>query len=603
MEPKEQLKTQYHKLIDLLIPEMNAEGFWTGRLSSSALSTAVAIVALKIQGATEHQAKIKHGLNWLLNHINEDGGFGDTPESQSNVSTSLLSYSAIHFCGQSEEPEKTALKGIEKYLLTQNISLDPDNITTSVLQFYGKDYTFSVPILSMLVICGVMDEKSCSNIPQLPFELMLLPSSWYSFFNLRVVSYALPALIAMGIFIYKKRKDHNPLMGLIRRKAIRPSLKKLSQIVPESGGFLEASPLTGFVNMCLVSSGIDDHPVVKKGIEFLLNQQRTDGSWAIDTDLSTWVTTLAIKAIGTDIRKFLPEHIIHTLKRHLLNLQYRERHAFNEALAGGWGWTNYSGSVPDVDDTCGAILALLEMYQDSEEENLAIINGCKWLLAQQNNDGGFPTFCRGWGRLPFDSSCSDLTGHAFCALLSAVEKLGENLPEKLKNKFIQSALKGLEYLKKKQREDGSWLPLWFGNQLTADKTNPVYGTSKVAIYLSKCLEYKITDEKTRNKLNDLLRNTLNFLLSQQNDDGSWGGARGVKGSIEETALAVSAFSGEYEMQCTKGFQWLQKKFEFEGLPSAPIGLYFASLWYDEKLYPLIYYIKALQSFLHPDLNQ
>lgn len=596
MDPKKLLELHYHKLINLLISERNGEGFWTGRLSSSALSTSVAIVSLKIKDEKEHREQIKSGLNWLLNHINKDGGFGDTPQSQSNASTSLLSYAAIHFCGQSKESEKLALKNVERYLLTQNISLSPDRITSSVLQYYGKDYTFSVPILSMLVICGVMNEGSCRNIPQLPFELVLLPSSWYSFLNLRVVSYALPALIAMGIFIFKKRKRHNPLMALIRRKAISPSLKKLSRIVPESGGFLEASPLTGFVNMCLVSSGIDNHPVVIKGIEFLLNQQRTDGSWAIDTDLSTWVTTLSVKALSSDISKFIPEPQIHKLKKNILNLQYKERHAFNEALPGGWGWTNYSGSVPDVDDTCGAILALLELYQDSAEVNLAIINGCKWLLAQQNRDGGFPTFCRGWGKLPFDSSCSDLTGHACCALMSTVEKMNESISEDLKKKFIQSASKGLEYLKKEQRQDGSWIPLWFGNQLSPDKSNPVYGTSKVAVYLSDCLEYPITDEKTRNDLDKILSSARNFLLTQQNDDGSWGGAYGIKGSIEETSLAISALSGKYELQCVKGFQWLSEKFESQGIPSTPIGLYFAALWYDEQLYPLIYYIEALRRF-------
>ncbi len=603
MESKEQLEIQYKKLINLLVNEMNENGFWTGRLSSSALSTAVAMVALKIHGVPEHQDKIKNGLNWLLDHVNKDGGFGDTPESLSNVSTSLLSYAAIHYCSNGDATGKEALKGLEEYLLSQNISLDPDNITSSVLQFYGKDYTFSVPILSMLVICGVLDEKSCSNIPQLPFELVLLPNSWYSFFNLRVVSYALPALIAMGIFIYKKRRYHNPLMGFIRKKALKPSLRKLSRIVPESGGFLEASPLTGFVNMCLVSSGVDNHPVVKKGIQFLVEQQRSDGSWAIDTDLSSWVTTLAIKAMNSDTGRFLPESKIQGLKEHLLNLQYKEKHAFNQALAGGWGWTNYSGSVPDVDDTCGAILALLEICTDTPEENSAVINGCKWLLSQQNNDGGFPTFCKGWGRLPFDSSCSDLTGHAFSALMSTVEKLGKNLPANLKDDFLRSARKGLEYLKKEQREDGSWLPLWFGNQSTPDKTNPVYGTSKVVIYLSDCLEYRIIDEKTRNNLNKVLKDARNFLLNQQNDDGSLGGAHGAKGSIEETSLAVSALAGESEEQCLRGFQWLQDKFESEGLPSSPIGLYFASLWYDEKLYPLIYSVEAFRKFLQNNSNQ
>jgi len=31
--------------------------------------------------------------------------------------------------------------------------------------------------------------------------------------------------------------------------------------------------------------------------------------------------------------------------------------------------------------------------------------------------------------------------------------------------------------------------------------------------------------------------------------------------------------------------------------AAPIGLYFAMLWYDEELYPLIYSVEALRKFV------
>ena len=597
MIEKERLKVQYALLTDLLIKEQNKDGFWTGRLSPSALATAVAIVALKIKESEVYKEKIGKGLDWILNHINNDGGFGDTPESQSNVSTSLLCYATISYCHEENVQKKSALSGIEQYLLTQNINLNPENITSSVLEFYGNDYTFSVPILSMLVICGVMNEKSCRQIPQLPFEFVLLPSSLYSFFNLRVVSYAIPALIAMGIFIFKKREHHNPLMQLIRKKAIRPSLKKLSGIVPESGGFLEAIPLTAFVSMCLISCGQEDNEVVKKGIDFLNKQQRPDGSWSIDTDLSTWVTTLAIKAIGPNLNQFSTTGNIDQLGSHLLSIQYKERHPFNNAKPGGWGWTNYSGSVPDVDDTCGAILALLETYGGKEEETTSIMNGCRWLLAQQNSDGGFPTFCKGWGKLPFDRSCSDLTGHAFCALMSTIEKLGQRIPKNVQKDLYSSALKGFEYLKREQRESGEWLPLWFGNQMTANKTNPVYGTAKVCIYLSDCVNYTCLNNKLKAWMNHQIGKAREFLLQQQNIDGSWGGAFGIRGSIEETSLAISALTPTSEGSCLRGFQWLNKTYTNEGLQSKPIGLYFAALWYDEKLYPLIYYIEALRRFL------
>jgi prenyltransferase beta subunit len=588
---------QYINLVRLLKSERNDAGFWSGRLSSSALATAVAIVSLKISGNKSDNNLVVKGLNWLLNHNNVDGGFGDTPESKSNVSTSLLAYAAIFLCGEGDGRSKKVLVSIENYINRQNIDLSEGDITSSILAFYGNDFTFSVPILSMLVICGVLDEKVCMKIPQLPFEFTLFPTSLYRLLNLGVVSYAIPALISVGVFIFKKRRRHNPIMNWIRNRSIQPVLKKLEIIVPQSGGFLEAIPLTAFVAMCLISAGFGSNPVAVKGLTFLRNQQRSDGSWSIDTDLSTWVTTLSMKALGSQITKEFSEPEINKLVTHLQTIQYKEVHPFNLALSGGWGWTNFSGSVPDVDDTSGAILALLESYGSDIEETKAIINGCHWLTTLQNKDGGFPTFCKGWGRLPFDSSCADLTGHSMLALTRSLDILGDKMTIKLQNSVRQCIARSFGFLWNVQNENGSWYPLWFGNQFTSDQNNPVYGTAKVAIYLKDSIMCNSLDDNMKKNIGRMLSNAQNFLLNQQNEDGSWGGEIGISGTIEESSLAISALIGKDQDTILKGFEWLEIEYNTNGLRSNPIGLYFSMLWYDEKLYPLIYYIEALRRFV------
>jgi len=593
---QEIIHTRFRELSAILLREQNAEGFWEGRLSSSALSTAIAMVTFKIGGRSVEDVRIRQGYQWLAENIKKDGGFGDTPASESNVSTSLICYAAISYCqlpGRGEE----LLKSIEAYLGSKNIALAAPQITSAILNFYGKDYTFSVPILSLLIICGVLPADAISHVPQLPFELSLLPQSLYRFFNMQVVSYAIPALIGVGIFIHTSRKPKIGAAKYLRNKFVDPAIGKLTSLMPESGGFLEAIPLTGFVAMCLIASGKADNVVVRKGISFLENQQREDGSWPIDTNLSTWVTTLSVKALGPQLNSVIPVGKLNQLKKHLLAIQYKEKHPFNGAKPGGWGWTNFSGSVPDADDTPGAILALLELYDESREIEEAVVAGCNWLIDLQNSDGGFPTFCKGWGKLPFDSSCADLTGHALLAFLSTLDILGSKLSVSLQQSIMKSALKAVGFLQKQQAFDGHWLPLWFGNQSTAGNKNPVYGTARVSVYLTDCLNLEDVKGDLKDKLVTMNLQAQKYLLSQQNEDGSWGGQKNIQGTLEETSLAMAALAASNPEVCDPGFVWLSNEMDLYGLRSSPIGLYFAALWYDEQMYPLVFSLEALRRFL------
>jgi len=179
----------------------------------------------------------------------------------------------------------------------------------------------------------------------------------------------MPALIAVGQAVHHHRPSCNPLARWLRSAVAERTLAKLRHIQPESGGFLEAAPLTSFVMMALVSIGQGDHPSVAAGGEFLARTVRPDGSWPIDTDLSTWVTTLSINALaaggdvpgdGGDLARWLNVEERIRLLRTLLSRQLKVRHPYTDAAPGGWAWTDLSGGVPDADDTAGALLVLLE---------------------------------------------------------------------------------------------------------------------------------------------------------------------------------------------------------------------------------------------------
>ncbi|WP_321368046.1 prenyltransferase/squalene oxidase repeat-containing protein [uncultured Draconibacterium sp.] len=593
---KDKLEIRFKDLSDILLGELNDEGFWSGKLSSSALGVAVAVAALHFHDATFHQQEIQRGLKWLSLNQNSDGGFGDTPESPANISTSLLSYAALNLYAENNPELKATQQKLADYLLTQNVDVRSDQVAKVILDHYQKDYTFSVPILTLCALCGIPGDDGFKHIPQLPFELALLPRRFYRLLNLSVVSYAIPALIAVGIVVFRKKKS-NGLTRAIRAKAEKKVLKILERSLPESGGFLEAIPLTAFVALSLINAGLRDSVVVDKGIAFLKRTQREDGSWPIDIDLSTWVTTLSIKALGDRKNEVLSETQQKRIVNHLLSVQNKTVHPFNGTSPGGWGWTNFSGSVPDCDDTPGAILALLDLVPIHTIREEILVGG-EWLLQLQNNDGGFPTFSRGWGKLPFDQSCADLTGHCVLALSKLLDVYESTLSLKQKKQYTAAILKAVDYLEKHQKENGSWLPLWFGNQHTENHENPVYGTARVLTYLQKAKLLLKDEQVLTERIQKMIVEGIDFLLGVQNNDGSWGGDFGIEGSIEETALSVAALKDPKSgAEIEKSLEWLDDYYKKNGLKKAPIGLYFASLWYDEKLYPLTAYLEAIKGYI------
>jgi squalene-hopene/tetraprenyl-beta-curcumene cyclase len=604
-----------------LLASRNCEGVWTGDLSSSALSTATAICALSIAERNSTTLSetaaplIQRGLDWLAEHVNTDGGWGDTVFSMSNTSTTALCWAAFGAVPGADARYGSTVASAQEWLSQHAGGIDPEQLAPAIIQRYGKDRTFSVPILTMCTLAGRLGSGSEAWrwVLPLPFELAACPHQWFAALRLPVVSYALPALIAIGQARHHHRPSRNPIARLCRNSARARTLRVLREIQPSSGGFLEATPLTSFVVMSLAASGQADHETTRKGVEFLMRSARADGSWPIDTNLATWVTTLSINALCGSERANLESSAASLqadpaaqsglqlsercrIRDWLLAQQYRNDHPYTHAAPGGWAWTNLPGGVPDADDTAGALLALFALGGLDERTRASAAAGVEWLLGLQNRDGGIPTFCKGWGALPFDRSSPDLTAHALRAWGIWIHEMPWPLQQRL-NRAIPRAL---QYLANSQTKDGSWIPLWFGNQFVSDDKNPTYGTTRVIPALRSLA--------SRGFLKNLepLKKGIEWLVQTQDADGGWGGAHGSAPSIEETALALEALAehaseSEFERSpsidqaLSRGANWLLQKIE-DGYwrQPAPIGFYFAKLWYYERLYPIIFTVAALQ---------
>ena len=590
------------KLLDAPVTEMR---HWVGELSTSALSTATAVMALEQMRRQYVSARrdvpeawtrlIRGGIEWLVAHQNADGGWGDTVKSISNISTTMLCHAVLHATDQAsggrQSPGSAGSLDVADQLAQPTGGLTPParlnaargyidraGGVPAVIARYGKDRTFSVPILTHCALAGLVD---WDEVISLPFELACIPAKFYAAVRLPVVSYALPALIAIGQVRFHFRPSWNPLRRWLQRWAKPASLRVLERIQPPNGGFLEATPLTSFVTMSLAAMGLIDHPVTVRGVEFIVASARDVGwdsvptcsidgsdtihseecgagqspnlracSWPIDTNLATWVTTLSINALGDDV----PLDARPGLRAWLLRQQYRVVHPYTNAAPGGWAWTDLPGGVPDADDTPGAMLALMNLEAvprpsgsgfDQPSGPLpdgrgtdSLAAATRWLDTLQNRDGGWPTFCLGWGTLPFDRSSPDITAHALRAMVKHL--VGDRLMNEKDDLFdllmedVPEIYFGIEFLKRTQRPDGSWLPLWFGNQHAPNDENPTYGTAKVLAAFQAL--GRMSDESA-------VRGAR-WLVENQNPDGGWGAGPGTPSSIEETALALEALLGQ-----------------------------------------------------------
>ena len=565
---KQTIDTWIDEATSLLLSKRTQGGLWRGELSSSAISTAVAIFALRQIDANRYAETIQCGAEWLLHTMQADGSWGDSIESPSNMTATLLTYAALFAMGQA--PEAT-----RHYLSERFGGVTDEAIIKGVLTYYGKDLTFSVPILVMCASAGVIHDWE--RIPPLPFELSVLPQRLFRFLQLPVVSYAIPALIAVGILRFQRGKQG--ILSPLRHRFIAPSLRVLERLQPVHGGFLEAAPLTAFVSMCLSCAGFRSHPVTQKAAQFLLNTVRPDGSWPIDTDLSGWVTSISIKVLADDLS--IDDR--RSLDRQLCANAFTYPHPFTGARPGGWGWSDLPGAVPDADDTSGALVALSTLRKGVPCPE--VVHGIEWLLALQNRDGGMPTFCKGWGKLPFDRSSPDISAHALLAFVSwqAV------LPTELQARCQRSIQRLLGWMKQAQAADGSWSPLWFGDQDAPQEQSLVYGTATATEYLSA----------SSDPLAVLLAaKGVRYLLAAQNSDGGWGGTKGAPSKVTLTAKALSALASYPDCDpqaIERGFDWLYQRYtDGTWLQREPIGLYFARLWYSEELYSLTFVLQALK---------
>ncbi len=322
-----------------------------------------------------------------------------------------------------------------------------------------------------------------------------------------------------------------------RRRAIRAATQWMLDRFERSDGLGAIFPPIVFSLVALRALGYDDNsPEVTycfQQLKDLILEDPESGSIRLQPCKSpVWDTAIAVRALAASGIGAEHPAMLRALGW-LVDQQITRPGDWCETAAaepGGWCFEFHNDFYPDSDDTAMVLMALAEQFDDAtgcrerppwrsanrrgrrdttsrnategvpysqsaedhatsfkegDEEQVALLArttaaidvGLKWLLAMQNDDGGWGAFDRNNNRqflchVPFadhnamiDPSTPDLTAR----VLEALGKLGRRVGDPVVDRAVA-------YLRRTQESDGAWFGRW--------GVNYVYGTWQVLVGLA-----------------------------------------------------------------------------------------------------------------------
>jgi squalene-hopene/tetraprenyl-beta-curcumene cyclase len=318
-----------------------------------------------------------------------------------------------------------------------------------------------------------------------------------------------------------------PLRGAAMSRSVQWLLERMTAETTDGLGAI--FPPMVYIQIALQALGYErDHPVIveaeKQLDRFIIEEEdhiriQPCFSPVWDTGTALYAVTEAGRTIGDDpnvakVCRWLCEQEVSHVGDWVANLRPEDRDMVMgpSGDAGGWAFEYRNDWYPDVDDTAMVAMALQRASgnadgADERRSRAAAKRAVRWMLAMQNDDGGWAAFDRTRDRpwmesVPFadhnamqDPSCADITGRT-------VESLITNgvSPDH------ESIRRAVTYMLGEQRDFGAWWGRW--------GVNFIYGTWQAVGGLVRAGLQPQTHAS--------LMRARNWLTSIQNDDGGFG---------------------------------------------------------------------------------
>jgi squalene-hopene/tetraprenyl-beta-curcumene cyclase len=603
---------------DHLLELQNPAGWWKGNLSSNVSMDAEDLLLREFLGIREAR-RSELSANWIRSQQRDEGSWGNFYGAPGDLSTTVESYAALRLCGDGTDAEH--LVRAREWILAQG-GVEKARVFTHM----------------WLALFGLW---SWDDVPALPPEMMLLPSrvplNIYDFAcwgrqtvaALTVVSayrpqrplpFGLAELFTGG----PRRPERPPLtsisgwfgvmdsalkaygrrpLGFLRRLALSRAESWIVARQEADGSWGGIQPPWVYSMMALDLRGYPiDHPVMQAALEGLdsFTVYEDDHCWLEACQSPVWDTALALIALS-DAGVAADDPALVRAADWLLDEEVRIAGDWAvrrpDLTPGGWAFEFENDNYPDIDDTAEVVLALRRVKHPDPERVDAAVRRGVDWLL------GMQSTSDGWGAFDADNTSNIVAKHPFCDFGEVTDPPSADVTA---HAVEMLAVEGMGHIDAARR-GLDWLlreqeadGSWYGRW----GVNHVYGT---AAALPALESMGIQGDDSR------VRRAVEWLRSHQNEDGGWGEDcrsyvdRDWIGRGESTAsqtawalIALHAAGHARDAVVERGLGWLAATQREDGTWDEPwfTGTGFPGDFYiNYHLYRLVFPVMAMGRWL------
>jgi squalene-hopene/tetraprenyl-beta-curcumene cyclase len=518
-----------------LFSQQHEDGYWCGELEADTTLESDYILLHTLLG-TSTPERFQKCANYILQHQNEDGGWGTYTASPSNLSASVKAYFGLKLIGY--QPDHPALVRARKKILEMGGVTEVNTFTKIYLCFLGQyDYdavpaippeivlfpnwfwfniyeisSWSRAILVPLSICYA--KKPFKKIPaEMGIDELFVGGRQKSQMHLR---WAKKLFSWRNFFLVLDRMTHwfeavhiRPLRSIALKKAEKWMLERFE--MSDGLGGIYPSIVNSVVAMRCLGYSLDDPQVIRAMDEFeKLGIEEGDTFRMQPCKSPVWDTAYAMFALGdADVPRSDPrmvkcaDWILQKQVRHEGDWKVKNK----KGRPGGWYFEFNNEFYPDVDDSAMVCLGLSRAeHPNGRYQVESVQRAIDWIMSMQCRNGGWASFDKDNDRMVFEHiPFADHNAMLDPATVDITGRILEMLATYGYDKNHPAVQKAIQFIRDEQEPDGAWFGRW--------GVNYIYGTMLVL----RGLEAIGVDHHE-----PYVQSGAEWLRMMQNPDGGWG---------------------------------------------------------------------------------